>query len=208
VAGNLDNLVRLTGKNAKAAAEMLANAFHDYPESVYITPDAEKRRKRLPRVYHLVMKNAVVDGEVYAASPKMEGVAVWYFIEGEEMTWRRGFSLGWLWQSLFMLSDNNKRQGAYWQFIHELRARIVPARYWYLMMMAVESAERGKDYAGRLLRPMLARMDREDTTCYLDTQVEPNVRLYEHFGFKVKETGIIPGTDIPYWAMLREPVKN
>lgn len=51
---------------------------------------------------------------------------------------------------------------------------------------------------------MFARIDREGLPCYLETQDEQNVPLYQHFGFKVVNKSTIPETKLTNWAMLRE----
>jgi hypothetical protein len=51
---------------------------------------------------------------------------------------------------------------------------------------------------------VLARVDEEGLPCYLETLEEKNVRLYEHFGFKMIEKSAIPETGLTNWAMLRE----
>ena len=52
---------------------------------------------------------------------------------------------------------------------------------------------------------MLDRCDREGVPCYLETHNEQNLGLYEHFGFEVKEKGVLPGSNRSHWAMLRNP---
>ena len=61
----------------------------------------------------------------------------------------------------------------------------------------------GKGYGSKLLTHMLNKDDRHAIPVYLETNKESNVRFYERFGFKVKEHGIIPETDVPAWFMLR-----
>jgi GNAT superfamily N-acetyltransferase len=70
-------------------------------------------------------------------------------------------------------------------------------------MLGVDPDYQGKGYASQLLRPMLARADKEGIPCYLETQLGKNVALYEHFGFRVAEQGIIPGSNVMSWAMVR-----
>jgi len=72
-----------------------------------------------------------------------------------------------------------------------------------LQVIGVDPQFQGKGYAGKLLEPMLARIDEEGLSCYLETQDEADVRLYEHFGFKVIEKSTIPETNLTNWAMLR-----
>jgi hypothetical protein len=54
-----------------------------------------------------------------------------------------------------------------------------------------------------LLKPMFSRIDKEGLPCFLETQAEKNVALYEHLGFRVVEEGIVPGSGVKSWAMLR-----
>jgi predicted GNAT family N-acyltransferase len=52
---------------------------------------------------------------------------------------------------------------------------------------------------------MFERLDCEELPCFLETQTPVNVAIYQKYGFTIKHHGNIPGTDIPHWAMLREP---
>jgi ribosomal protein S18 acetylase RimI-like enzyme len=201
---DLEGLIRITGKNYKPAALVLARAFLDYPESVYFMPDEAVRRKKQPAIYRMFLKQSVTYGEVYATSPGMEGVAVWQLVDGKNPAWRGGFSLGWWWLSLFTDKETNRRREAYFSYITALRTRVTPQRYWYLQAIGVDPDYRGRGFSSRLLKPMLARAEKEGLPCFLETQAENNVKLYEHFGFKVAEMGTIPGTDIHSWVMERK----
>jgi GNAT superfamily N-acetyltransferase len=204
---DLDGLIRITKKNIKPAALSLSRAFQDYPESVYFMPDEVERRKKQPAIYRMWLKESTVHGEVWATSPKMEGVAVWRLVDDKHPGWRRGFSFGWWWLSLSSDKETNQRREAYFSYITALRTRVTPERYWYLQAIGVDPVYQGQGLAGGLLKPMLARADREGLPCFLETQLEKNVKLYEHFGFKVAEEGIIPGSNIKSWVMGREGKK-
>ena len=69
--------------------------------------------------------------------------------------------------------------------------------------LVVSSGYKPMQYAGALLRPVLARMDEDGLPCYLCTQNPENVPLYQHFGFEVVEEGTVPDSDIRHWAMMR-----
>jgi GNAT superfamily N-acetyltransferase len=204
MADDLNGLIRITNKNLKQAALSLARAFQDYPESVYFMPDEAKRRKKQPPIYSMFLKEAITHGEVWATSPKMEGVAVWQMVDGKHPGWRRGFSLGWWWLNLFTDKETNQRREAYFKYIIALRMRVTPERYWFLQAIGVDPVYQGQGFSSRLLKPMLARANREGLPCFLETQLEKNVMLYEHFGFRVVEVGTIPESNIHSWAMVRE----
>lgn len=200
----LYNLVRVTKANIKPAAVTLARAFQDYPESVYFMPDETKRRKKQPSIYRMFLKGAITSGEVYATSPKMEGVAVWQMVDGKHPAWRPGFSFGWWWLSLFTDKKTNQRREAYFKCIIAVRTRVTPERYCYLQAIGVDPAYQGQGLSGRLLKPLLARAEKQGLPCYLETQLEKNIPLYEHFGFTVVEEVLIPGSNIHSWVMVRK----
>jgi len=54
---------------------------------------------------------------------------------------------------------------------------------------------------------MIERIDKEHLPCYLDTQNEKNLPIFQHYGFKVVDESIVPNTQITNWAMLREKVE-
>ena len=90
------------------------------------------------------------------------------------------------------------------RYIDSVHARLAPFRHWFLQAIGVDPEFQGQGHAGRLMRPMLARIDEEHLPCYLETLEEQNVRVYEHFGFKVIEESGIPDTDLINRAMLRD----
>ncbi len=204
MSSDFNNLIRLKKKDIKLAAEVVAKAFQEYPLSAYFEPDVAKRKKRQTGIYHMLLRSAISYGEVYAISLKMEGVAVWQLCDGGRLPGKRRFSLAKFFRFLFTDKEARKRQKTFFEYYAEVRERVVPRRYWYLQILAVDPAYQGQGLARRLLEPMLARADREGLPCYLETQLEKNVALYKHFGFEVADEGIIPGSNIRSWAMLRK----
>lgn len=204
MADEKDSILRLTKANAKAAAVTLGKAFQDYPVSVFFMPDDKKRRQQTPRVYRQIIGASINTGEVYGTSPKMEGVAIWVLHDSRQTPPKHRVSLTMLWLNLLADKGMKKRQKAFFDYSDSVRLRVVPERYWYLQMLGVDPAYQGKGYAGRLLRPMLARADKVGLPVFLETQLKKNVPLYEHFGFKVVEEGIIPGSNVYSWAMVRK----
>ncbi len=86
-----------------------------------------------------------------------------------------------------------------------LHAELAPEKHWFLQLLGVAPEHQGKGHASRLLRPMLERLDEEGLPAYLETTNPVNVPRYEHFGFEVVREGMMPGTPIRFWCMLRDP---
>jgi len=76
------------------------------------------------------------------------------------------------------------------------------AAHWYLRLIGVAPAVRGRGYGTRLIDQGLATCDRAGLPAYLEATGERNRSLYERCGFKV--LGAIRTLDAPtLWPMLR-----
>jgi GNAT superfamily N-acetyltransferase len=204
MSANQDNLVRLTGARIEQATETAVRAFYDYPLTVYFTPDPTKRRGQMSYGFRSLLHFGIKFGEVYVTSPKVEGLAVWLPSENADKTlWRqiRSFNLSAL-TGLFRKKPAAQR--AFSEYTRAVRQRRAPVPYMYLQLLAVDPACQGRGYSSLLLRYMFARIDEGGLPCFLETQTEKNVGIYEHFGFRVVEEGMVPGSKIRSWAMLRE----
>lgn len=201
---DLGSLVRLKKSHIKPASQVLARAFHDYPIFVYFVPDASRRRDRLHYLFRYLVLYGILYGEVHATSPNLEGVAIWLPSPESDLTaWRmiRSGSFALLFQFGWEVIS---RQLPVADFLSSIQKRNAPSRHWFLQTIGVDPAFQGKGHASTLLKPMFARIDAENLTCYLDTEDENNVSIYQHYGFRVVEQAIIPGTDVTVWAMLRD----
>jgi len=202
-----NNLIRLTKAQVKPAAEMMARAFQDDSISAYFFPDVTERKNKMPYGFQSLIRYGLLYGEVYATSPNLEGAAVWLPSDRANMTlW--GIIRSDMLSMLFKIGLKNiSRQRTLGEYTSSVHKRLVPFQHWYLQLIGVAPAYQGKGYASMLLKPMFARIDKEHLPCYLETQMEKNVPIYQHYGFKVVEEGKVPGSEVTLWSMLREKAK-
>ena len=155
----------------------------------------------------MVTRNGVLYGEVYATSANLEGVAAWFPPGKAKITLWRMIRVGGPSLVYFYLRTRDvvSRVMSYLDYASELQERHAHFPHWYLFPIGVDPVFQGKGYGSRLLRPMLARIDQENLPCYLETETEKSVSIYQHYGFEVVEKGIVPGSEVGHWAMLREP---
>lgn len=191
---DLVGLVRLDESHIESAAEQLSRAFRNYPVFVYVFPDDSERKEKLPHFFKSMVHKGLLQGEVYASSPAMEGVTVWL---------PPGIPGG-LSKTFEVDGEAFDRFAYYGKSVYGVREKHAPAQHWFLELIGVVPELQGKGYAGRLLRPMIDRVDRECLPCYLDTEVDENVAIYQRYGFKVVDDTIVPGTGVRSWGMLRE----
>ena len=145
-------------------------------------------------------------GEAYSTSLNFEGVALWQLIDPDKKA-RFRFPLNYESFLVFQLKRGVGNEAANrifcYDFVMKTHHELVPYRHWYFFNIGVDPNFQGKGYASKLIKPMLARIDKEQTRCYLDTNNEKNLGMYQHFGFKILKKYQIPGSDLINWSMLR-----
>ena len=137
----------------------------------------------------------------------MEGVAVWVLSDQYPKSMMDRIRAIPLSISFGLFRHGVYRMKAVGDHIDSVKERLAPARHMFLQTLGVDPQYQGQGCAGKLLKPMLARLDEEKMPCYLETLDEKNVGIYERFGFTPIDESAIPGTPLTSWAMLREPGK-
>jgi ribosomal protein S18 acetylase RimI-like enzyme len=198
----VESPIRLEKEQIEKASQVLARAFRDDPELVQFIPDAQKRQKMLLPMFRIELHHALRHGEVYAVSPNVEGVAVWLPSAAPEIPfWAMlrgglGFIFRISWSFLRKMKEDD-------DFARGLRRQLAPFDHWYLAVLGVDPAYQGQGCASRLLKPRLARLDKEKLPAYLETTIEDYVPMYRHFGFEVIKEEVLPGSGAKMWVMLR-----
>lgn len=95
----------------------------------------------------------------------------------------------------------------YENYAMKLKTKYADENCWYLYSLTVHPQYQKTGLASKVILPMLDFFDATGQSCYLETNKYCNVLMYEHFGFEIMESGSIPNTDIPHYAMLRTPKK-
>jgi ribosomal protein S18 acetylase RimI-like enzyme len=199
----LEGLVRLTKSDIERGAEVLSRAFQDDALESYFIPDTEIRRRLLPHFFQYRIRFGILYGEVYTTSPEFEGIAVWFPPGKSEMTPWKMMRAGGISLQRKVGKEIISKMALVSKYVTNTRRQHVSVPHWHLFPMGVDPPNQGKGYASALLRPMFKRIDAEGIACYLETQNERNVSLYQHYGFKVIHAETIPSTDIMTWSMIR-----
>jgi ribosomal protein S18 acetylase RimI-like enzyme len=197
------NLVRLTKSDMARSTEVLIDAFWDDPLNLYFIPEGENRRKLLSEYIQFRLKFAFKYGEVYSTSTDFEGIAAWFPPGMSDMTNFRLLRTGGLNLVRRLGMDTVSRMSRIGSHTAGLRKQHLPEPHWHLFPIAVHPKHQGKGFASALMRPMLERIQNESLPCFLETQNEKNVSLYEHFGFEVIFKETFPEVELSNWGMVR-----
>ena len=196
--------IRLTQSSLAAAAEVFTRAFAEDPFIKQLYPNIETRQRCFATTTNCVLRYGLAYGEVHASSQELEGIAVWFPPAHTTPSMLDMLRFGFFGLPFSVGLRSFRRLWAYVILAEQMRERHVRSPHWYLQLLGVDPVHHGCGYGSHLLRHMLARLDREGVPCCLDTENEKNVAMYEHFGFRVRESGKIPGTQCGIWLMTRD----
>jgi len=184
---------------------MLSRAFKDDFKDIF--PDPEERRAKEPYANEFLIRRDYSHSRVFITSPQLEGIAVWRHSDRrKKRPFWRVLTSGAIWQAMKIGRKALRKMEAYDQYVERKHDELAPAKHWYLAVLAVDPQHQGKGHGSKLLNEMLSQIDEEGLPCYVETEGEKNVSMYQHFGFKVIDEFTVPNTKDTLVAMLREPV--
>jgi ribosomal protein S18 acetylase RimI-like enzyme len=198
------DLLKLKKKDIKPAALMLSRAFKDELKDIF--PDPEERKVKEPIANEFFLRLDFAYSKAFITSPRLEGIAIWVHSDAmKKKPFWRILTSGAIWQAIRIGIRPLMKIRAYNKYMERKHKELAPDRHWYLAVLAVDPKHQGKRYASKLLNEMFSRIDKEALPCYVETEGEKNVSMYQHFGFEVVDEFIVPNTTDKLIAMLRQP---
>jgi ribosomal protein S18 acetylase RimI-like enzyme len=185
------------------SALLLARAFHDYPEYVFLFENEAKRQAKLVTLLAVMTRYCLRYGKVMASSERLEAVLMYLpppaRIQGGAMVKSGAFSM------LFKLGVHFlQRQYRIIDVIVKARSTVIPSPHAYLFLLATDPSSQKGGHATALMTRFLERLDESGTACYLETSDEGNVGFYKRFGFDLVEEQVVPGANLTVRALLRK----
>ena len=183
-------------------AESAKNSYGGYPLHDWFaggTYDGETTKQ----IIHISLKTMINDGRIYADSEEINGFAMWLppnypGVNALAFLFSGGFKLI-LHAGLGIVG----RLLSYESYAMKLKENNSSSNDWYLYNLSVVKDKQGKGIASKLLKPMLQFLNEQNKGCYLETNKKENVNLYEHFGFKLMEEGMVPKSNVKHYAMRK-----
>ncbi len=197
-------LERLSTAEYDRARRVLSRAFVDYPLMQYAMPVASRRLRATTSLYGAILSDCLRHGEVFGVA-ETSAVACWLPPGTDVPGIARQIRAGMIALPFRFGVRGSRRLLDYDKIAVELHHRYAPEPHWYLAAIGVDMDRQRQGLGSQLLKPQLARADREGHVCYLDTHRESNVRLYERYGFRVMWEGPAPGHPVTVWSMRRDP---
>lgn len=202
-----NGLYRLEKMDIKHLARVAAEAFRDDPLTVYLLQGDTQKAKRLPIVFEYYAALGIKYGQVYASSPDMEAVSIWFDTPVRISLWQLiscGFPLKNLWCGFNYFQRDMQLNN----LCDKMRDQLYPFSNKYLALLAVAPKYRMQGFASKVIRPILAELDRSNVTSYLETQNLQNVNMYRRWGYEEIGQFNLPLSNISLHAMLRKNRKD
>ena len=149
----------------------------------------------------------IIYGEVYAPSPNIKGLAVWFHRDKFIITNWKMMRIGGIRLFLKVDKETIKRVMDLGHFSTEFRQKNIDFPYWYLAPVGIDPQHQGKGLCSHLIKPMLARCDKENIPTALETQLKLNVEIYKRYGYETIAETTIPNSNIPHYLMIRHTNK-
>ena len=188
------------------AIAMLARAFHDDPGGLIVEPDEELRPAALRALFAPVVRQAMPFGHVAVAERAGAIVGVATFLPpGHDTPTEDELVAAGLLEALERAPAAAERMGPMVDFLESQHAKAIDGPHWRLEFFGVEPGLQGTGIGSRLIRTGHEQADAAGERVYLETFTRKNVTWYEQRGYAVVIDGIVPGTDVPVWGLVREP---
>jgi len=188
-------LRRATTQDIRRLQIVLAEAFFEDPVFGWLMPEDGKRLARLRRYFGIELRHlALARGRVWTTSD-LAGAA----LSLPPGAWRSPLHVTLMEGSAFGIRISRAaRLGAAIEYRH------LRQRHYYVRDIGVRPDMQGQGLGSALLRPTLARCDREGLPAYLEASSERSAALYERHGFQITRE-LRVATSPPLRLMLRPP---
>jgi ribosomal protein S18 acetylase RimI-like enzyme len=188
------------------AIAMLARAFHEDPGALIVEPDAVTRPAALKALFAPVVRQAIPFGQVAVAAQGDAIVGVATFLPpGHDTASEDELVAAGLLDALAAVPEAAARMGPMVDYLEELHMGAIDGQHWRLEFFGVDPGVQGVGIGSRLIATGHHRADAAGERVYLETFTRKNVAWYEQRGYTVVIDGIVPGTQVPVWGLIREP---
>ena len=191
------DLYLLRETDIEAAANCNADAYMDYELLKRILQD-QFDYELLRKLWTISIKSLKKEALFIADSPDLKGFSIWVPAGFKGSKVIPFLKAGGLTLPVPILLRLEK----YEQYSMKLKKKYTQHDGWYLYDLVVKRNCQNQGIATTILNPVLYYIKRSGQSCYLETHNTVNVDIYKKFGFKLMETGNVPGLNLKHYAML------
>ena len=195
---------RLDSSHVGRVADILADAFYDYPSMRHLAPDTGTRRRSLYRYFRGAVRAGLLQGEVYGDTEHPQAAAVLLdperpFLSFATLVRATSREIGPFPQLLGFM----RRLSYLDRWEASRRKEVFPHPHWYYMFLGSDPAGDSPVAGTRLLSATLNRIDDSGLPCLCDAYTSQTAVALQSFGFELLRVQNIPNTDLTSHLLLR-----
>ena len=188
------------------ASKVLADAFQRDPLWNKIYEGDSDIEKRFHAFFEGGVRHCLKYGEVYAPSEDLEGVIGLVPGKYADTNWWRAMRSGTMSVGMRMGLKTAMKMGTIFKLVLEdRRENMAGCAFLYVLVFGVSTELQCKGFGRKLIDAAIEKSEREGLQLYLETETEENMKMYEHFGFRLLKKITLPVVELPMWEMVREP---
>lgn len=192
--------VRAGTTDLDTLSHVIASAFHDLPQSKWLIPDPEARRRVFPAYFRLHVEHALKYGTVHTTADRA-AAALWLPGGGATASPPTDYAarlsaITGSWADRFVAFDAT---------LDEHHPADI-AHHW-LAILAVRPGRQGSGIGSMLLQAYHDRLDTLGIPAYLEAAAPRSLSLYLRHGYALRPNSPfhLPDGGPPMWPMLRIP---
>ena len=201
-------VVALGEERGDEVAALMGRAFQDDSLFAHACPDPRDRARWLPWVFRWSTWRGFLFGQTLGTAGRLDGVLSMIALGAGELTEED--------LAHFDYQRGREAVGAeVWdRAVERVNAAFAPADvaphhtvsepHWYLDVIAVDPAARGRGIGGALLRAAHTRADMDGAPIALLTYQPANLPFYERHGYAVVCEGTTATGGLPWWGLRRD----
>ena len=201
------NIYGLTKKDCDLIANNLALSFQKYPLFEYFSC-GKYNLKKMKLFWKVNLKTLSEKAVIIGSDEEMKSLAIFSPYEKEEFSIWKYIKAGGLLMALSMGPKSVKRMTEFEEIALNIKKKYASENCWYLYTFVTLPNLRGRGVGSKVVREVLKYVDERKQDCYLETLLPVNVKIYQKYGFELKEEVKVPNTDLVIYAMLRKYKEN
>lgn len=199
---SINGIYRIKKSDLKKCAQVAAKAFLDDESSKFLL-STKLTGEFLFQFYFVLYKAIYEKMYMFADSENINGFIIFSPLENAEISLWDFIKAGGL-KIIFSAGlDFMLRSLEYEKNCINIRRNFVSPADWYIFQFGVTPEKQGIGLGSKIIQPVLNWFDSKNIVCYLETQKDINVDIYNHFGFILKSIDTLPKKSIKQFAMLR-----
>jgi ribosomal protein S18 acetylase RimI-like enzyme len=191
----------MPGQTLESAAQLLARAFFTDPLFTRVQPSERVRRRGLPTLFEVLLREAQPSGGV-VANP--EGVVAWTPAHRLHVSRLEQIRRGYLKIPLRFGVGGSFRLQTHDDWCNRRTVAHSSPEAAYIHCVGVEPSLAGQGIGSALMAATLSIIGQNFGLCTLRTEQQRNVRFYEKLGFCCVEHVDVPSSGLPAWFFIRK----